>query len=110
MDSLRALAGRAGLGLGHLVHRHLPDARGHCGIRCRQVGAGNLPVQYRLSERFVVGVKQGAGLRFALGAESELFAGRGVLVTINSGTPEQDEAMFHDLVMNHAPVRLTSIS
>ena len=69
---------------------------GHCGIGGGKVGASNLPVQYGLSERFVLGVKQGAGFRFVLGAEAELFAGGGVLVIKNTRAPEKDKTLFHD--------------
>jgi hypothetical protein len=90
-----AFAGGPGLSSGHFVHRHLPGAGGHAGIGRGQVGAGDLEVEDRLAEGFVLRVQQGRRFRFVLGSEAQLLSGGGVLGVEDPCAPEQDKPLIH---------------
>ena len=95
---LTAVVSRPGLGLGHLVHRHLPSPLGNFGVNSRQIRPGDLQVQDGLPVGFVLGMKDREGFGFVLGAQAVLLARHGGLAVINARSSEQDESLFHKLI------------
>jgi hypothetical protein len=89
-------AGGAGLGLGHLNHRHLQCALRHFRIGGRQIRPGDLQVKHRLPVGFVLGMQESEGLGFVFGVQAVLLARQGVLAVINARTLEQNESRFHN--------------
>lgn len=97
--------GHAALGPGHLVHDRPPRALGDFGVGRRQVGASHVQVQGRLAIGLVFCVEKRASLRFFLGAQSRLFAGRGVLAIEHPTAAEQGETQFHFDALNPTGIR-----
>ena len=63
---------RAGLGLGHFVHRHLPGPLRHFRVGGRQIRPGNVQIEHRLAVGFVLGMQKREGFGFVLGAQGLL--------------------------------------
>jgi hypothetical protein len=59
---------RAGLGLGHFVHRHLPSSPRHFRIGGRQIRPGDMQVQDGLPVGFVLGMQEREGFGLVLRA------------------------------------------
>ena len=91
-----AAALRAGFAVGlHLIHDGLPGTRAHLLIARGEVGAGNLNVEMRLPEGFVLGVEQRVGFALVARAQAGLFACGRVLARVNAGPAKQDETELH---------------
>jgi len=93
---LLADAGGAGLGPGHFVHRGLPGAGGDGGVGGCEVGAGDLEVEDRLANGFVLRVEERLRFGLVLGSEADLFAGGRVFGIEDAVAPEQGEPLIHN--------------
>jgi hypothetical protein len=87
--------GVTALGGGHFIHDELPRPFGRFGVNGAEIRQGDGMVEVRLPVRFILGMEQGGGGGFVLGAEGMLFTGLGVLAIVGAIATIQDELRFH---------------
>jgi len=100
----------AGFGSDEFVHDLAPVSFDKTFIRRRQIRLGDLQIQLRLPDGFILGIEQGAGLGFVPGAQAQLLTGAGVFAVKNPGALKQDETLIHNCFMNREPVRPTRVN
>ena len=85
------------LGGRHLVHDELPVARGRRLIARAQVSDGELVIQHRLAERFILRREQRVGFGLVPRAQAELLARLCVFAVVSATAFVEDEPCFHAL-------------